>query len=70
MAIRSVVLAGGTLCGVLLLSGCSLWGGSKSACEVFSPATVSMPSTQNDQRVATNATGVANDSGNKQQNCD
>jgi hypothetical protein len=66
---RSVVLAGVVLSS-LLLNGCAGPDGSKSACEVFSPATVTMPSTQNDQRVATNSTGVPAEQGARQQNCD
>lgn len=53
----------------VMLSGCSLFGGSDGACEVFSPAAVALPTTQNDQQVNTNSTGDPTGSRNKQQNC-
>jgi hypothetical protein len=52
-----------------LLSGCSMFGGSDSACEVFSPAAVALPTSQNEQRVQTNTTGDPTGSRNNQQNC-
>ncbi|WPP00260.1 hypothetical protein SFA35_02380 [Pseudomonas sp. HR96] len=52
-----------------MLSGCSMFGGSDSACEVFSPAAVALPTTQNEQQVSTSATGDPTNSHNVQQNC-
>ena len=43
--------------GYILLAGCAADGQADRACEVFSPAEVAVPTTQNDQRVETNATG-------------
>ncbi|WP_040259596.1 MULTISPECIES: hypothetical protein [Pseudomonas] len=57
-------------CAMLVLSGCSMFGGQGSPCEVFSPAPVELPSNQNDQRVQTNATGDPTVAGNSQQNCE
>ncbi len=63
------VLASVVVLAVLMVSGCIGPNGAKSACEVFSPATVTVPTSQNDQRVATNATGVQSEAGTKEQNC-
>lgn len=63
------VLASVVVLAVLMVSGCIGPNGAKSACEVFSPATVTVPTSQNDQRVATNATGVQGEAGTKEQNC-
>jgi len=52
---------------VALLSGCA--AGSKGTCEVFSPAAVAVPTTQNDQRVETNASGDATRGRNQSQDC-
>jgi len=57
-------------CSLLVLSGCSMFGGERSACEVFSPAPVELPSNQNDQRVQTNATGDPTAGANNLQDCD
>jgi hypothetical protein len=46
-----------------------MFGGSDSACEVFSPAAVALPTSQNEQRVQTNTTGDPTGSRNNQQNC-
>ncbi|MBF7143699.1 MULTISPECIES: hypothetical protein [Pseudomonas] len=56
-------------CALLVLSGCSMFGGERSACEVFSPAPVNVPSNQNDQRVQTNATGDPTGGRNNLQDC-
>ncbi|WP_263261321.1 hypothetical protein [Pseudomonas sp. RIT-PI-S] len=56
-------------CFMLALSGCSMFGGEHSACEVFSPAPVDLPSNQNDQRVQTNATGDPTGGNNNLQDC-
>lgn len=56
-------------CSMILLSGCSMFGGERSACEVFTPASVELPSNQNDQRVQTNATGDPTRGGNNSQDC-
>jgi hypothetical protein len=63
------VLASGVVLAVLMVTGCAGTNGAKSACEVFSPATVTVPTSQNDQRVATNATGVQSEAGGREQNC-
>lgn len=63
------VLASVVVLAVLMVSGCIGPNGAKSACQVFSPATVTVPTSQNDQRVATNATGVQSEAGTKEQNC-
>jgi hypothetical protein len=63
------VLASGVLLAVLTVTGCAGSNGAKHACEVFSPATVTVPTSQNDQRVATNATGVQAEASSKEQNC-
>lgn len=41
---------------LVLLTGCA-GGGSPSACEVLSPAQISLPTNQNDQRVEAQSTG-------------
>ena len=69
MTSRNGLLASGMLLAVLTMAGCIGPNGAKSACEVFSPATVTVPTSQNDQRVATNATGVQSEAGAKEQNC-
>lgn len=69
MKTSSGVLASAVLLAVMMMAGCSGPNGAKSACEVFSPATVTVPTSQNDQRVATNATGVQSETGSKEQNC-
>lgn len=63
------VLASVVVLAVMMVSGCIGPNGAKSACQVFSPATVTVPTSQNDQRVATNATGVQSEAGTKEQNC-
>lgn len=55
------------LFGLALLSGCT--SGGKSTCEVFSPAAVATPTTQDDQRVRTNATGDPTAGANNLQDC-
>ena len=57
------------LLGTVLLAGCSVSGEGNSACEVFSPAPVDVPHTQNDQRVETNTTGDPTGGRNNLQNC-
>ncbi|MEN0107132.1 MAG: hypothetical protein AAGC84_11995, partial [Pseudomonas sp.] len=41
----------------VLLTGCA-GGGSPSTCEVISPAQISLPTNQDDQRVEAQATGA------------
>lgn len=66
MKVAVVVMAG-----CLALSGCSLFGGDREkTCEVFSPASVNTPSSQDNQRVQTNASGDPTGGGNKMQNCE
>lgn len=52
---------------VLMLTGCA-GGGSTSACEVMSPAQISLPTNQNDQRVEAQTTGEPV-SDSHEQNC-
>lgn len=40
-------------CIILSLAGCA-GGGRESACEVFSPASIELPTTQDDQRIEQN----------------
>lgn len=51
-----------------VLSGCS-GSGSNRACEVFSPAAVNVPTTENSQRVEAQATGEPSDDGKNEQHC-
>ncbi|WNW12244.1 hypothetical protein RRX38_14175 [Pseudomonas sp. DTU_2021_1001937_2_SI_NGA_ILE_001] len=49
----------------MMLAGCS---GSK-ACQVFSPASMNLPTTENSQRVEAQATGEPADDGKHEQHC-
>jgi ABC-type uncharacterized transport system auxiliary subunit len=53
----------------MMLAGCSDSGARAKACQIFSPAPVSGPTTQNDQRVEAQATGEPADDRNQEQNC-
>lgn len=53
----------------VLFAGCSSSGSSGKTCEVFSPASVNVPTTQNSQRVEAQATGEPADDRNQEQNC-
>ncbi|MGY4534004.1 hypothetical protein ACVW0Y_003142 [Pseudomonas sp. TE3786] len=53
---------------LLLLTGCA-GGGSPSTCEVMSPAQISLPTNQNDQRVEAQSTGEPPMSDSHEQNC-
>jgi multidrug efflux pump subunit AcrA (membrane-fusion protein) len=57
------------LIGCLVLAGCTGSGAHAKACEVMSPASVDVPTTQNDQRVEANATGEPSGRGHNEQNC-
>jgi hypothetical protein len=52
---------------LVLLAGCA-GGGSPSTCEVMSPAQISLPTNQNDQRVEAQSTGEPM-SDSHEQNC-
>lgn len=52
-----------------VLAGCAGGSGSRSACEVFSPAQVAVPTTQHDERVETNAGGDPTGGRNNSQDC-
>lgn len=52
-----------------VLGGCSMFGGSAKTCEVFSPAAIALPTTQNDQQVNAKATGDTTGENTRQQNC-
>lgn len=54
---------------LVVLAGCAGGGGSRSACEVFSPAKVAVPTTQDNQRVETNASGDPTGGRNNSQDC-
>ncbi|MEB0040341.1 MULTISPECIES: hypothetical protein [unclassified Pseudomonas] len=58
-----------TLFGCMVLAGCSGSGSHSRACEVLVPAQVTVPTTQNDQRVEEQATGEPTDDRNQEQNC-
>ncbi|MBM7062321.1 hypothetical protein JQX08_16540 [Pseudomonas sp. UL073] len=45
------------LCVLLGLAGCAGGGKPSSTCEVFSPAEIPLPTTQDDQRVETQSSG-------------
>lgn len=62
-------LAALALMSCMLLTGCSGSGARAKACQVFSPAPASGPTTQNDQRVEAQATGEPADDRNQEQNC-
>ncbi len=64
MKVAALVLIGG-----LVLAGCSGSGARARTCEVMSPASLDVPTTQNDQRVEANATGEPYGKGHNQQNC-
>ncbi len=51
-----------------LLTGCA-GGSSPSTCEVMSPAQISLPTNQNDQRVEAQTTGEPAMSDSHEQNC-
>lgn len=53
---------------VLMLTGCA-GGGSTSACEVLSPAQISLPTNQNDQRVESQTTGEPHTTDSHEQDC-
>jgi hypothetical protein len=52
----------------LVLAGCTGSGAHTKACEVLSPASVDVPTTQNDQRVEAHVTGEPSGKPNEQ-NC-
>ncbi len=58
-----------TLLSCLIVAGCSASGSRARTCEIFSPASVNVPTTQNDQRVEAQATGEPADDRNQEQNC-
>ena len=58
-----------TLLSCLIVAGCSGSGTRAKTCEIFSPASVNVPTTQNDQRVEAQATGEPADDRNQEQNC-
>lgn len=58
-----------TLLSCLIFAGCSGSGSHAKTCQIFSPASVNVPTTQNDQRVEARATGEPADDRNQEQNC-
>lgn len=57
------------LASCVALAGCTGSGSHSKACEIFTPAPVNVPTTQNDQRVEAQATGEPADDRNQEQNC-
>jgi len=53
---------------LVLLTGCA-GGGATSTCEVLSPAQISLPTNQNDQRVEAQSTGEPPMTDSHEQNC-
>lgn len=53
----------------IVLAGCSGSGSRARTCEIFSPASVSVPTTENSQRVEAHATGEPANDRNQEQNC-
>lgn len=53
----------------VIFAGCSSSGSRAKVCEVFHPASVDVPTTQNDRRVEAQATGEPADDLNQEQNC-
>lgn len=53
---------------VVLLTGCA-GGGSPSTCEVISPAQITLPTNQDDQRVEAQATGAPTTTSSQEQDC-
>ncbi|MCO8161700.1 hypothetical protein NJC38_05970 [Pseudomonas sp. 21LCFQ010] len=53
----------------MMLAGCSGSGSRSKACEVFSPASVEVPTTENSQRVEARVTGEPADDGKHEQHC-
>jgi hypothetical protein len=52
-----------------VVAGCTGSGTHARTCEVFSPASVDVPTTDNAQRVEQRATGEPADDRNQEQNC-
>jgi hypothetical protein len=53
----------------VVLAGCSGTAAHSTACKILSPASVDVPTTQNNQRVEAQATGEPADDRNQEQNC-
>ncbi|MFJ4141778.1 hypothetical protein [Pseudomonas sp. NPDC089734] len=53
----------------IVLAGCSGSGSRARTCEVFSPASVNVPTTENSQRVEAHVTGEPASDRNREQNC-
>lgn len=53
----------------VVLAGCTGGSARSKTCQLFSPASVNVPTTQNDQRVEAQATGEPADDRNQEQNC-
>ncbi|MBX8491103.1 hypothetical protein K5D34_15835 [Pseudomonas cichorii] len=53
----------------IVLAGCSSPGSKARTCEVFSPASVNVPTTDNTQRVEAHVTGEPASDRNQEQNC-
>jgi PBP1b-binding outer membrane lipoprotein LpoB len=62
-------IAAVALISCVLLAGCSGSGRHAKLCEVMAPASVNVPTSQNDQRVEAQATGEPADDRNQEQNC-
>jgi ABC-type uncharacterized transport system auxiliary subunit len=53
----------------VLLAGCAGSGPHARTCEIFSPASVDVPTTENSQRVEARVTGEPADDRKQEQNC-
>ena len=53
----------------IVLAGCTGSGSRAKTCQIFSPAAVNVPTTENSQRVEAHATGEPADDRKQEQNC-
>ncbi|KGS13359.1 MULTISPECIES: hypothetical protein [Pseudomonas syringae group] len=57
------------LMSVVALAGCTGSGSHAKTCQVLSPASVNVPTTENAQRVEAHVTGEPADDSKQEQNC-
>ncbi|KPY65918.1 hypothetical protein [Pseudomonas amygdali] len=53
----------------VVLAGCTGSGSHAKTCQIFSPASVNVPTTENSQRVEAHVTGEPADDRKQEQNC-
>ncbi|KTC59931.1 hypothetical protein [Pseudomonas savastanoi] len=53
----------------VVLAGCIGYGSHAKTCQIFSPASVNVPTTENSQRVEAHVTGEPADDRKQEQNC-